>query len=115
MDYSYDSGDKENPYFISLDEMKDDSEYNDMRNGNMILYKYDKECKPSKAERISINNKEVYKIKEIVPDELLGDKPEYKYVYMWEDNGLYYKLDNMSQDKSFDSSLETIINNIMNK
>ena len=34
---------------------------------------------------------------------------------MWEDNGLYYKLDNMSQDKSFDSSLETIINNIMNK
>lgn len=115
MEYNYDSGDKDNPYFISLDEMKDDSEYNDMRNGNLLLYKYDKECKPSKAERISINNKEVYKVKEIVPDDLLGDKPEYKYVYMWEDKGLYYKMDTILEEKEFDNELEYAIKDILNK
>lgn len=115
MYYSYEADVKEHDNYFTLYEEKDDSDYNDMKNGKLVLYKFDDECKPSKSEKITINNKEVYKIKEEVPEEHMYAADEYKYVYMWENNGIYYRLENQSQENSFDSDLESVISDIMNK
>ena len=40
---------------------------------------------------------------------------EYKYIYMWEDNGVYCSVESTWPDSSFDSALETIVGDILDK
>ena len=87
-----------------------------MKNGGLNLYKFDKNYnKISKSEKIQIKNKDVYKIKEAVPEEYQNALGEYKYIYMWEDNGVYYSVESTFPEPSFDSVLENAIGEILDK
>lgn len=106
---------EDDKYFLTIDEMKDDNDYNGIKNGSLNLHILYEDSKPSKSEKLTISNKDVYKIKENLSELYEEDEDEYIYVYMWEDNGIYYKITSYSQDLSFDDKLESVINDILSK
>lgn len=114
--YNYKEKDMEYGEYFEFNQTKDASDYNDMKNGGLNLYKFDKNYnKISKSEKIKIKNKDVYKIKEAVPEEYQNALGEYKYIYMWEDNGVYYSVESTFPEPSFDSVLENAIGEILDK
>lgn len=117
MAYTYNkSADAKDNIYFEISEMKDDTKYKDIKDKGINAYDFDETyTKLSKAEKITINNKDVYKIKEVVPEDYKTAENEYKFVYMWEKNGLYYKLDSTAQDDKFDKELETLISKVLEK
>lgn len=100
---------------VELIQTKDSTEYNEIKDNKFILYKFDKDCKNSTSEKLTINNKDVYKIKEKSDERYAGASNEYNYIYVWENNGIYYKIDSVCQDSDLDKDLETIIDGVLKK